>query len=327
MKKANPTVIGVFVVIGLAFAVGGVILFSSGTLFHPIRKSILYFNGSLKGLDVGAPVKFRGVTIGKVDQILIRHNQATNDFAMPVIVAIDTKLAQAKSDQSLQIGNQTHLDELIRRGFRSRLDSESLVTGVLYVSLDFVPEAAPPVFHQLQAQYAEIPTEPSQVQQLLANLQRLDLPGISAKANTLLARLDTSLSQLDVAQINAGVTNLLGSANQLIATPELTNAIIAARRALNRAEQLLARVDGRVDPLADSVTNTLSDAQKTLADVRRSLQNLSGVIGPDTSFRSDLTQALQQLANASRAVADLAEFLQRNPDALITGRKRPKEQL
>jgi paraquat-inducible protein B len=325
MKKANPTAIGLFVVIGLACAVGGVILFSAGTLFHPIKKSILYFNGSLKGLDVGAPVKFRGVTIGKVDQIMIRHDQASNDFAMPVIVAIDTKLAQAKSDQSLQIGNQAHLDELIRRGFRGRLDSESLVTGVLYVSLDVVPDAPPPVFHQLKPQYLEIPTVPSEVQQLLANLGRLDLPGISAKANSVLARLDTGLSQLDVAQINAGVTNLLGSANQLITTPDLTNTITAARRALDRAQVLLARIDGRVDPLAESVTNTLADAQKTLAEARRSLQNLSGAIGPDTSFRSDLTQALQQLANASRAVADLAEFLQRNPDALITGRKRPKE--
>jgi len=303
-----------------------VLIFSSGTLFHPLQRSILYFDGSLKGLDVGAPVKFRGVTIGKVDQILIRHNQANNDYAMPVIIAVDKKLAQSKSDEHLRIDSQAHLDENISRGFRGRLDAESLVTGVLYVSLDVVPDAPPPVLHQLRPQYSEIPTIPSEVQQLLANLHRLDLPGISQKLNALLTRADTSLGQLDIAQINAGVTNLLGAANQLVTTPDLTNSVIAARRALNRAEQLLARVDGRVDPLADSVTSTLSDAQKTLADVRRVLQNLSGVIGTDTSFHSDLSQALEQLANASRAVADLAEFLQRNPDALLTGRKRPKEQ-
>jgi paraquat-inducible protein B len=326
MKKANPTAIGLFLVVGLAFAVGGVILFSSGTLFHPIQKSILYFDGSLKGLEVGAPVKFRGVTVGKVDQILIRHNQASNDFAMPVMIAIDKKLAQSKSDRHLQIGSQAYLDELIRHGFRGRLDAESLVTGILYVSLDIVHDAPPPVFHQLAPKYHEIPTMPSQVQQLFANLERLDLPGISAKVNTLLARADTSLSQLDIPQINAGVTNLLGSANQLMTTPDLTNTVKSARQALDHAQVLLARINGRVDPLADSVTNTLSDAQKTLADLRRGLQNLSGVVGPETSFHSDLTQALEELANASRAVAELAEFLQRNPDALITGRKRPKEQ-
>ena len=103
MKKSNPTALGLFLLIGLALGLAGVLVFSSGTLFHPKQKSILYFDGSLKGLSPGAPVKFRGVTIGKVDQILIRHNQASDDFSMPVIIAIDKKLAQAKSDVNLQI--------------------------------------------------------------------------------------------------------------------------------------------------------------------------------------------------------------------------------
>lgn len=326
MKKVNPTAIGMFLVIGLAFGVGGVILFSSGTLFHPMQKYILYFDGSLKGLSPGAPVKFRGVTVGKVDEVLIRHNQASNDFAMPVILAIDKKLAQSKSDQNLQIGNQVRMNLLISRGLRGRLDAESLVTGVLDVGLDFVREAPPPVFHQIKPEYREIPTVPSTVQELLANLGRLDLPGISAKLDTLLARLDTSLSQLNMRQINAGLTNLLGSANRLITTPDLTNTVKSARQALDSAKALLARIDGRVDPLADSVTNTLSDAQKTLADLRHNLQNLSGVLGPKAALRSDLSQALEQLGNASRAVADFAEFLQRNPDALLVGRRRPSEQ-
>jgi paraquat-inducible protein B len=326
MKKASPTALGLFLVVGLAFAVGGVILFSSGTLFHPLQRSILYFDGSLKGLNPGAPVKFRGVTIGKVEQVLIRHNQASDDFSMPVIIAIDKKLAQSKSDENLQIGSQARLDLLIRRGFRGRLDAESLVTGVLYVDLEVVPDAPPPVFHQLTPKDHEIPTMPSQVQQLLANLDRLDLPGISAKLNSLLARLDTSLSQFNIPQINAGMTNLLGAADQLITTPDLTNTIKSARQALGHAQALLERIDGRVDPLAASVTNTLSDAQQTLADLRRGLQNLSGLLGSDASFRSDLPQALEQLGNASRAIADLAEFLQRNPDALVTGRKTPKDQ-
>jgi paraquat-inducible protein B len=303
----------------------GVFIFSSGSLFRLQEKSILYFDGSLKGLNPGAPVKFRGVTIGKVDQILIRHNQPSDDFAMPVIIAVDKKLVQSKSDETLQIGNQAYMNENIRRGFRGRLDAESLVTGVLYVSLDIIPDAPSPVFHQIRPQYMEIPTVPSQVQRLLDHLEQLDLPGISAKLSALLSRLDTSLGQVDVPQINAGVTNLLAAANQLLATPDLTNSVVSLRRALNCAEALLARVDGRVDPLADNLTNTLFEAQKTLAEVRRGAQNLSDLLGPDNSFGSDFTQALEQLGNASRAVADLAEFLQRNPNALLAGRKKPKE--
>ena len=325
MKTSNPTALGVFLVIGLALGVAGVLIFSSGNLFHQQQKSILYFDGSLKGLNSGAPVKFRGVTIGKVDQVLIRHNQARDDYAMPVIIAVDKKLVQSKSDETLQIGSQTQVNGNIRRGLRGRLDAESFVTGVLYVGLDMVPDAPLAVFHQLKPEYMEIPTIPSQVQRLLDHLEQLDLPGISAKLTTLLARLDTSLGQLDLPQISAGVTNLLGAANQLLTTPDLTNSVVSLRRTLTRAEALVARIDGRVDPLADNLTNTLFEAQKTLAEVRRGAQNLSDLLGPDNSFGSDLTQALEQLGNAGRAVADLAEFLQRNPNALLAGRKKPKE--
>jgi paraquat-inducible protein B len=271
-------------------------------------------------------VKFRGVTVGSVVEVLIRHNQSSNDFSMPVVIAIDKKLAQAKSDELLQIGSQANLDHLIRQGFRGRLDAESLVTGVLYVGLEIVPSAPPPVFHQLRPQYHEIPTLPTQIQQLLANLAEVDVRGLSDKLNGLLGRLDTRLDQLNVAEINAGVTNLLDAANRLLRTPDLTNTITAARRTLDTAQGLLKRVDGRVDPLADSATNTLYDAQKTMASLRVGLRNVSDLLGPDSAIRPDLIQALEQLGNASRVVADLAEFLKRNPNTLLTGVKPPKEQ-
>jgi len=325
MNKANPTIIGLFLVVGLGLCVAGVLIFGSGALFHPQTRSILYFDGSLKGLSPGAPVKFRGVTIGKVEEILIHHNQAGNDFAMPVIIAVDKKLAQSKSDEILQIGNQQHLDEYIRQGFRGRLDSESLVTGVLYVSLDIVPNAPAPIFHQLRPQYQEIPTIPSQVQRLLASLEQVDLPGISSKLTVLLTRLDTSVTHLNLPQLSGSLSNLLGNANQLISTPDLTNSIVALRVVLNRAEALLARIDGRVDPVADNLTNVLSEAQITLSELRGTIQHVSGLLNSDGSFRSELSQTLEGLGNAGRAVSELAEFLQRNPDALITGRKQPTD--
>ena len=106
-KKTNPTSIGLFFVIGLALCVAGLLVFSSRSLFHPQQKCILYFNASLKGLNPGAPVKIRGVTVGSVVEILIRHNQAPDDFSMPVIIAIDKKLAQTKSDELLRISRST----------------------------------------------------------------------------------------------------------------------------------------------------------------------------------------------------------------------------
>ena len=322
-KKANPTSIGLFFVIGLALGLGGLLLFSSRGLFHSQEKDILYFNTSLKGLNLGAPVKYRGVTIGSVIEIRIRHNQASNDFSMPVVIAIDKKLAQSISDENLEIGNISKLNQFISEGFRGRLEAESLVTGVLYVELDVVPNAPPPVFHQLKPEFHEIPTMPTDVQELLAQLAHFDVRGLSDKLNILLARLDTSLSQLNFAQINTGVTNLLTSANNLVTAPDLTNSLASLHRDLDQAGVLLKRIDGRIDPLADSITNTLSDAQRALADLRAGIRS---IVGPDSAIPPDLQQTLEELSTASRAVADLAEFLKRNPNALLLGKKQPKEQ-
>ena len=141
-----------------------------------------------------------------------------------------------------------------------------------------------------------------------------------------MTRADTSLSQLNVPEINAGVTNLLGAANRFITTPDLTNSFAALRQTLGHADALLKRIDDRVDPLANSITNTLFDAQKTLADVRVLVRNVSELLDPDSAIPADLKQTLEEMSNVCRAVADLAEFLERNPNALLAGKKRPKEQ-
>lgn len=324
-KKANPTNIGVFFTVGILLGIAGLLAFSSRGRFHPHQKEILYFNTSLKGLDPGAPVKFRGVTIGSVVEIMIRHNQASNDFSMPVVIAIDKKLAQSKSDQMLRISDKSTVDQLITLGMRGRLEAESLVTGVLYVAMDIVPDAPPAVYHQLTPEYHELPTIPSDVQQLLADLGHLDLRGLSEKLSSVLVRLDTSLSQLHFADINAGVTNLLGSANRLVTNPDLIESFGSLKRALDNANVLVKRIDGRVDPLADSVTNTLHDARTTLAGLRVAIRNVAGLISPDSAIPTDLKQALEDFSKACNSVSDLAEFLERNPNALLTGRKQQKE--
>jgi len=324
-KKANPTLIGLFFVVGFALTIAGLLLFSSRSLFHPQVNFILYFEDSLKGLEPGAPVKFRGVTIGSVAEVLIRHNQPSNDHSMPVIIAIDKEMAQSKSDEELQF-DKTRLNQLVTVGYRARLEAESLVTGVLYVALDFVPNAPPPAFNQLSHEYEEIPTLPTDVQKLLAALAHFDIAGLSDKLNSVLNRLDTSLSELNVRDINAGVTNLLSSANRMVASADLSASLASLDRTLDQARALLKRVDGRVDSLADSATNTLSDARQTFADLRVAIQNVSGLLSTDSTIPSDLRQALRELGNAGRAVADLAEFLERNPNSLLVGKKRAKEQ-
>ena len=324
-KKANPTLIGLFFVGGLALGIAGLLAFSSRSLFHPQAQYILYFDGSLKGLNVGAPVKFRGVNIGQVTEIMIRRNQANNDHAMPVLISVDKKIAQSKSDRHLRF-DSARMAELFGQGYRARLDAESLVTGVLYVEFDLVPNCPPAVFHQLVPEYEEIPTVPSTVQQLLADLAQFDIPGLSEKILAVLNQLETMLGQVDVPTINAGVTNLLDGANRVLMSPDLTNALVSLKTTLNSAETLLKRVDGRVDSIADGVTNTLNEAHKALADLRVTLHSVSDLLGPDSAIPPELRQALEDISDAGRAIAALAEYLEQNPNALLTGRRRSRGQ-
>jgi paraquat-inducible protein B len=159
------------------------------------------------------------------------------------------------------------------------------------------------------------------MQQLMASVAHLNLQGLSEKLNAILTHADRILGQLDISAINAGLTNLLGSANTVVTAPDLTNSLTSLRTALDRTGVLVQHVDGRVDLLVDNATNSLSDARKTLADLRVGLQNVSDLLGPDSALRPSLVQALDQLGNASRSVADLAEFLKRNPNALLVGKR------
>jgi paraquat-inducible protein B len=216
------------------------------------------------------------------------------------------------------------LAERIKLGLRATLQTESLVTGVLYVGIDINPEASPPVFHQLVKIYPEIPTEPTKTQQLFNNLASLDVKSLQANLNGLILRLDTMVQDLKMAQINQGITNLLVSVNRLVTDPEITNGLAALRPTLEQYRELGAKLTSQVDPLANSITNSLAEADRALAQLRGAGENLRSMLAPDAPVRNDLDRALEQLAGAAQSISSLVDFLKQHPNALITGRETPK---
>lgn len=314
-KKANPTLIGMFILTGLVLGVIGLIVFSSSSLFSKKQKFILYFSGSMKGLNPGAPVQYKGVTIGSVLDVFITHNQTRDDYSMPVVIQVDESLLRMKTDRMIDLSSETNLKVMVDKGLRARRDAANLITGVLIVQLDLLPDATPPVYHQVGKEYLEIPTVPTNTQILLANLAKLDLQGITDKLNSILARLDSSLGEIDVRAINANVTNLLTSLDRVVGSPELTNSLASLHHTLDEYDVLAQKID----------TNTLVQVQATLGDLRVAVQGISSMVAPDAPVQTELTDALDQLDNAARSIAELAEFLKRNPNALITGRIPQKE--
>ena len=329
-QKINTTSIGLFIVIGVALGVSGLLLFSSSKMFSKTREVIVYFDGSLNGLHEGAPVKYRGVTIGSVKRVMVQFNQATNDNAMPVLLEIEDKHVHRRlGDEAAVLFYRRTEDEQVREarikaGLRASLQSQSLVTGVLYVDMRINPNAAPPVLHQLKKIYPELPTEPTQIQQLFHNLASLDLHGLETNVNGLITRLNTTVGELKMHDINDGVTNLLTSVNRLVNNPDITNALADLRPTLDQYRELGAKVTSKVDPIANGATNTLAEANRTLIEIRGAGANLRAMLAPDSPVRNELDRALDQLAGAAQSISTLADFLKQHPNALIAGRELPK---
>lgn len=323
-KKVNTASIGLFIVTGLALGVTGLLLFSSSRLFSKTLDVVVYFNDSLNGLSEGAPVKFRGVTIGSVKRVMVRFNQATDDFAMPVICEIEEKLVRQRlGEGSDEFVARRTTEEQIKAGLRASLQAESLVTGVLYIDTRINPNAPPPAFHQLERIYPEIPSEPTQIQQLFENLGSLDIKSLETNLNGLITRLDRTVAELQMAQINRGVTNLLSSVNRLVTNPDITSALAAIRPTLDQYRELGGKVTSKVDPLAESITHTLTEASQTLGQMRGTGENLRLMLAPDAPLRNDLDLALEHLAAAAQSVSSLADFLKEHPNALVAGRRLP----
>jgi len=309
-QKPNPTLIGLFIVLGIALGATGLFLFGSSKLFIKTTDVIVYFDESLNGLDEGAPVKYRGVIIGSVKRVMVHFNQATNDYSMPVILELQHHLLHRRLREPGETFSEASIKARVNGGLRASLETDSLVTGVLYVDISPRPNAAEPRFHQLEKTYPEVPSQPTQIQQLFNNLASLDVQAITTNVSALVDKLDIVLSNLRTGEMSTAVTNTLASLNQLITSPEITNILAGARTTMDQYRVL-----------ADSLTNSLAEANHTLAQLRGTADNLRSMLRPDAPLEHDLEQLLQQLAGTAESVSTLVEFLKQHPNALLTGRE------
>ncbi|HXS67264.1 MAG TPA: MlaD family protein [Candidatus Polarisedimenticolia bacterium] len=310
-KKASPTAIGIFIFLGLVLLVSGLLLFTSSKLFTPTKKCIIYFDSTLSGLNEGAPVKFRGVTVGSVSQVMIRYNQATNDLAMPVIIELQEDLIRRRLVGPTVFKDLRSVAQEATRGLRAKLATESLVTGLLYVELENEESPPPAVFHQLIPVYVEIPSRPTDIQRLMQNLAKIDLPDLQQRLISLISRADSVLASIKMDEINKDLTNLLISANQVVTTPDLTNAFTSLKTALDQYKALGANMN----------TNTLEKLNSALEQIHGGMENFRDTLAADSALRNELNTALDQITEAAQSVSALADYLRNHPNGILTGRK------
>ena len=221
MKHANEKAIGVFVLAAMALTVVAIVYFGSTNLFSIKRTFVLYFSNSVNGLEVGADVKFKGVKIGEVKKIILEINAKSKIISMPVIVEIDSanlKIEDAKSIHGFEI-----MDALIKRGLRAKLASQSMVTGQLYIELDFHPDTLIAYKHNV-TNYKQIPTIASSSEAITNGVQAAT--GAFIEAKKFMVNVDNKINPIStsvqetLAQFQDTLTSIRVLADYLSRHPE-----------------------------------------------------------------------------------------------------------
>jgi paraquat-inducible protein B len=330
-QKANPTLIGVFVFGAILIAIGAAVFFGSADFFAKKQLYVSYFNQSVSGLAVGSNVKFKGVTIGKVTKVLLGFIGEDKPVYAKVFYEVDKNFVVKEFGTegfNVDLSDAKAHAKRIEQGLRARLDFESLISGQLYVSLDFVKVgAAPAVFHHPTSEdkALEIPVQPSDIEAILANLTKaignlgnVDFLAISKDLQSLILSARDGINALNLADLGKSVDNLVNG-------PELKGALTSVKTSFDQLDTTLKKLDKELDPIASNLNPTLVEAKKTMAQLQSATAQLDKMLSTNSPFRYQLDSALSQIGTAADSLRRLSEFLERNPNSIIFGRKPAKQ--
>lgn len=334
-RRANTTLIGAFVLGALISGTLLVVYLGAINIFARKEVFVAYFDESVNGLSEGAPVKFKGVPIGRVRDIRIRFNQPRESDAVPVFLEIDAGRLQS----DLGVASETDLSnprvylQQINAGLRAQLVTDSIITGLLFIELDYYPQAGlPNLVQEEPVAYLEIPTVPSPLAELgqnatdiLAKLAAFDVERISDELVAALTLANDRLGKLDVEGLNAAVADSAAAIEALTTNPEINATLEAVQTTLVAVQQLVARLDEDYDPLMTEVQGSLADLRETLVALRGTARELERTVQPESPLRYELENALRDMAAAAESVRRLVDDLERNPRSILTGRPLPKE--
>jgi paraquat-inducible protein B len=322
MKQASKTLIGIFIIGAVALAVAGVIIFGSGRFFKKANLYVIYFSGSVKGLQEGAPVSFRGTIVGEVKEIFTVFDYSDLSLLIPVIIEMDlTKFTVIAPEQK-----RDHVDLMIEKGLRGRLEIQSLVTGQLLIDFDFYPDS--PVnllaknLSELNLDFKELPSIESDIQKLVKKIEDLPIEKIANEAYGLLVDFRQLIKSPDISESLATLHKALKNADKFIkhldeqVDPLATNTL----GAIEDARLLVKNTDQRTQPAIKSIRTAAEAAILSLRQAKKTLKTADDVMAEQSPLRLDVSDTLNEIADAARAVRILAEYLEQNPDALLRGK-------
>ena len=334
-KKASPLLIGAFVVGGLALIVLALVAVAGGEFFERKERAVMYFGNSIYGLEVGAPVMFRGVRVGSVKRIAIFYDRKSDKFAIPVTAELDPDAIRGLDGVR---GSDAALPTLLQRGLSAQLSMQSLLTGQLYVDLDLRPTQVR-TLHGTLTGLTEIPTTTTAIQNLRNQLEGVDfrrmlddLATLARSTSQVLAGPQLKQSIEDIAELTGSLRRVTALAEKRL-DPLLGDASVTMSTTRKAMDKLGTAADD-VSQTAGSFQGATKDLKALIAsdsplirDVRGAAEqlsqtavNLRRATQEDGNLLRNTERALQDVSRAARAARDLAELLERHPDALLRGR-------
>ena len=304
-RRANPSVIGAFVLGAVVLGLAAVLVFGSGRFFEQRDPFVLYFDSSVKGLELGSPVIFQGVEVGTVTSISAVINRIEHTVAVPVYIELVGGRVQIIGERGDPV---TGVNMEIEAGLRARLKSLSLITGKLYIDLDYYPDK-PAVFKRFDPDTPEIPTISTELEEIRATA----------------GEFIKELRRLPLSELFEKLASAVRGVDKLVNKPELDRAIDELQGALSEARGTLTKLNARVDPLADSAVGALEEVRTALQQVDAAVVDVGSLVEPGSPLQYQLIAALQELERAARSVRVLADGISQQPDSIIFGKGQSGE--
>lgn len=326
--KLSPTLIGVFVIGGFALLLIAVLAFGGASLFTKPQRFAVYFDESVHGLDPGAPVKVRGVRVGRVADVNVRFDAAKHASSVEVVCEVSKNVLIGPDGQRIDFSATGQIEKLVKDGLRAELAVQGLATGLLYVELSFHEEQEYPLPANLpQADWPVVPAVPSMIAEftasitdLLAKLRQIDFGGISTDLKVLLVSART---KIDALQLQPAVDEVKGAAaavRVLAADPKIVEAFASVNRTLADLQGMIGHVDQQVVPVGEGLRTTLAEARGAMEQLNAAAASVRRFTGPQTGLGEEAVRTLERVGQAAEAMQRLVDFLERNPNALLTGR-------
>ena len=256
---------------------------------------MLVFTGSVRGLSIGAPVLLRGIQIGKVLDIQLRFDPERLDFEIPVLVEVEPERISLSKEQRERLleKDPNLLRRLVEQGLRGQLKTGSLLTGQLYVELDFFKDAAPAQLSMREG-YRVLPTVPA------------PLEAVQGRISSILTKIDS----FPLEKIGSDLTETLSSIRALVDSKALKGSLAELEQTLEHINAVAGQLDADVVPELD----------KTLSAARQALTDVSGMIGPDAPINVEMVRTMRDVSAAARSIRNFLDYLDRHPEALLRGK-------